>query len=150
MPRGSVRVICVEPWTCSAGHIRLMSRASPRSCTMIASAPASAIAPDEPQRLGQLVGEDQRVEGHVAADVMAVEVVDDLRQLVGGEVGGAVAGVEGGQAEVDRVGPVGHRRPHRLPVAGGGEQFRGRPPRGGTSRGGGPWGPWGLCGKVEG
>ena len=45
MPRGSVSVICVEPWIGSVGAIRFgPARANPKSCTMTASAPAAAIA----------------------------------------------------------------------------------------------------------
>jgi len=42
--RGSVSVICVEPWTGRSGASRRISRARPRSCTITASAPPSAMA----------------------------------------------------------------------------------------------------------
>ena len=90
---------------------------------MTASAPAVGDRASETHGLGQLVGEDQRVEGDVAADVAAVQIVEDLGQLFQREIGGAMAGVEVRQAEIDRVGPVGDRGAQRLPVAGGGQQL---------------------------
>ena len=75
---------------------------------------------------GQFIGEDQGVEGDVAANVVGVEIGDDLGELVEGEIGGAMAGVEVAEAEVDRVGAVGDGGAHGVPVAGGREEFRGR------------------------
>lgn len=77
-------------------------------------------------RLRKLVGEHQRVEGDVAADVVGVEVLHHPRQLFDGKVGRPVAGVEAAvEAEVHRVRPVGDGRPHRVPVPGGGEELGG-------------------------
>ena len=86
--------------------------------------------------LRQLIGEDQRVEGHVAADAAAVQVGHQGRQVRLGEVPGPHPGVEAFQAEIDRVRPVLHRRARALPVAGRSQQLG--PPHGRRrGRGGG-------------
>ena len=72
----------------------------------------------------EFVGEDEGVEGEEAFDVVGVEIVDDLGEFFEREVGGAVAGVELVEAEVDGVCAVGDRGAHRIPVAGGREKFR--------------------------
>jgi len=53
--------------------------------------------------LFELVGENQRVERDVTADVSLVEKPHNLRQFFRTEVGRAVPRVEAGHAEVDRV-----------------------------------------------
>jgi hypothetical protein len=53
-----------------------------------------------------------------------VQVLDHLRQLGKLEIGRAVPGVEVAEPEINCVGPVGDGGAHRIPVSGGGEQFR--------------------------
>lgn len=72
---------------------------------------------------GEFGGEDQGVEGEVGADVVFVEVAYDFREIFGFEVGGAVAGVEVGEAEIDGIGPVDDGGDEGFPIAGGGEEF---------------------------
>jgi hypothetical protein len=52
-----------------------------------------------------------------------MEVVHDFGEVGFGKVFGAETSVEGGQAEVDGVGPSGNRGFEALPVASGGEEF---------------------------
>ena len=54
--------------------------------------------------LAEFALSDVDVEGEVNADTAGVGVGDDVREVFGGEVPGAAAGVEGLQAEVDSVG----------------------------------------------
>ena len=75
----------------------------------------------KPHRLGQFIREHQCVECHIAPHVMAVKVSHHLRQFLLCEIGGAMAGVEVGKPEVDRVSPIGNSRAHRLPITGGRE-----------------------------
>ena len=71
----------------------------------------------------QLVAENEGVEREETLHVVVVQVGDDLRQIVQLEVGGTVPGIELVEPEVDGVRPVGNRGTHRVPIAGGGEQF---------------------------
>jgi hypothetical protein len=69
---------------------------------------------------GELIGEDQGVEGDEAFDVVAVEVLHDLRQFRECEIGGAVAGVELVEAEIDGISAIGDGGAHGVPISGGG------------------------------
>ena len=72
---------------------------------------------------GQFVGEDQRIEGHVALHAAAVQVGHELRQVGLFEVLGPDAGVEAADAEEHRIGAVLDRRADAVPFAGRGEDF---------------------------
>ena len=69
----SVHVICVEAWIGSSGAMARTSRATPRSCTMTASTPASAQARTAASTRGELVVEHERVERDVAARAVLVQ-----------------------------------------------------------------------------
>src|SRR2546430_2777255 len=112
-------VIWVEACSGNSGQTARASRAAPRSCTRMASAPERAIAilhqdgvrpgaGDRGQGLfgdGQLAVEHQRVEGDEPFHALAVEEIEDARQLVDSEVVRAGARVEAAaQPEVDGVG----------------------------------------------
>ena len=71
----------------------------------------------------EFVGEDEGVESEEAFDVVGVEVIHDPGKFFEREVGGAVAGVELIEAEVDGIGAVGDGGAHGIPVAGGREKF---------------------------
>ena len=73
---------------------------------------------------GQFVGEDERVERHVAAHAAAVEKFHQRGQVGRREILRAHPGVEALEAEVDRVGAVLDGGAGAFPVAGGREQFR--------------------------
>ena len=75
-------------------------------------------------RLGQLVGEDQGVEGDIAPNAALMEERHQLGQLGHGEVAGPHAGIEPLQPEIDRIGAVLHRGAHARPVPGRGEHLR--------------------------
>ena len=72
-PSALVMLICVLAWISRSGAICWASRRTPTSCTMSASAPASAIAAIA-CGFFQLVLEDQRVEGDEAFDAAGVSV----------------------------------------------------------------------------
>ena len=76
--------------------------------------------------VGQFVGEDEGVEGDIAADAAPMEERHQLRQIGFGEVLRPHPGVEPVEAEVDRVGPVLDGRADAFPIAGGREQLRQR------------------------
>ena len=80
-------------------------------------------AAEKAGRFGQFVGEDQRVEGDIAQHVSPMEIGHHLGQFGKREIRGPMAGVEIGQAEIDRIGPIGHRRAQRFPIAGRSQQF---------------------------
>ena len=73
--------------------------------------------------LGEFVGEDQRVEGHVALHAATVQIGHQFRQVSLFEVLGPHAGVEAADAEEHRVGAVLDRRADAVPFAGRGEDF---------------------------
>jgi hypothetical protein len=70
----------------------------------------------KPFHLGELRGEDQNVHREVASSAPGVEVVHDRREILFGEVLGPEAGVEGGEAEVDRICPCRHGRLEAVPI----------------------------------
>ena len=72
----------------------------------------------------ELVGEDERIEGHVAAHPAAVQKFHQRRQVGLREIVRPHAGVETFQTEIDRVGTVFDRGARALPVAGGRKQLR--------------------------
>ncbi|OQB92401.1 MAG: hypothetical protein BWX86_01839 [Verrucomicrobia bacterium ADurb.Bin122] len=74
--------------------------------------------------VGEFVGEDEGVEGDVAAHAALVEERHEPGQVGEREVVGAHAGVEALEAEVDGIGAVFDGGAHALPVAGGREQLR--------------------------
>ncbi len=71
----------------------------------------------------EFIGEDQSVEGDEAFDIVGMEVLHDAGKFRDGEIGGAVAGVEIAEAEVDGVSAVGDGGAHGFPVAGGCKEF---------------------------
>jgi hypothetical protein len=71
---------------------------------MTASTPAAAQARRPASTAGELGVEDEGVEGDVALHPVGVEEVHGAREGGGVEVGGARAGVEALEAEVDGVG----------------------------------------------
>src|SRR4051812_32963676 len=73
--------------------------------------------------IGQLTGEDEGVEGAVAADVVLVKELHEFGKVLLGEVVRAQASVEARHAEVDRVGAIGDGGAGAVPVASGGEEF---------------------------
>jgi hypothetical protein len=73
--------------------------------------------------VGELGGEDERVEGHIAAHAALVEKRHQRRQVGLRDVFGAHAGVEALESEVDRVGAILDRGASAFPVAGRGEQL---------------------------
>ncbi len=73
--------------------------------------------------LGEFVGEDQRIERHVALHAAAMQVGHELRQVGLFEVLSPDAGVEAADAEEHRVGAVLDRRADAVPFAGRGEDF---------------------------
>ncbi len=81
---------------------------------------------DRPEILGgilQLLGEDQRVERHVAPHPAPVQELHQLRQIRFGEVVGPHPGIEPVQPEVNRVRSVLHRRTRAFPIARRRQQF---------------------------
>jgi hypothetical protein len=84
---------------------------------MTASAPAPATAATKRAASGSSSEKISVLRVTYPLDVVAVEVVEDLWQLVEAEVGGAMAGVEVAEAEVDSVGAVGDGGAQALPVA---------------------------------
>jgi hypothetical protein len=73
---------------------------------------------------GEFVGEDQHVERDVTLHAVLVEKIHQLGQIVRREIRGPHPRVEGGQAEIDRVGAIGHGGAIRaFPVAGRSEEF---------------------------
>ena len=75
---------------------------------------------DGPAHLLQLPVGNQGVEGQVDADAPDMAVAHGVRQLVKGKVLGALPGVEGAGAQIDRVGPVLYRGAQGVHGAGGG------------------------------
>ena len=67
--------------------------------------------------LGEFLGKDQRIEGHVAAHAALVEMRHELRQVTGGEILRAHPGIESLETEVDCVGSIFDRGLHAFPVA---------------------------------
>ena len=90
---------------------------------MTASTPAAAHARTARLERRELGVEDERVERHVAAHAVRVELAHRLLEVRGVEVRGAGARVEALEAEVDGVGAGAHGGAHRLRVARGGEHF---------------------------
>ena len=82
--------------------------------------------------LGDFIGEDEGVEGHVAAHAAAVEELHERRQVGRGEILRAHPRVEPLEAEVDRVGAVFDRGPRTFPIAGRRQHL-------GPGRGAGEW-----------
>ena len=99
---------------------------------------------------GDLVGEDEDVEGDVAAHAAPVEEAHELRKVGGGEVVRAHPGVEALKAEVDGVGAVLDGGAHAVPVARGGEDL-GPAQHGGRAggRGGGLVNGCGHRGRLD-
>ena len=54
---------------------------------------------------------------------MLMKKVDQFGEFLQREVIGPDAGIELGQPEVNRVGPIGHRRPGAIPIARWGQKF---------------------------
>lgn len=78
----------------------------------------------------QLASEDEGVQRDITEYPAAVEHRHEGGQLVGGKIVGPGPGVETCiESEIDGVGPVFDRGLGAIPVAGGGEQFRGAPGR---------------------
>ena len=123
---GSVSVICVEPWMGSAGQSVWRSRAMPRSWTMTASTPASAMAARYSTAAGSSSEKIRVLKVRIAADVVGVQVIHDVGEFGEREVGGPVAGVELVEAEIDGIGAVGHGGAEGVPISGGGEEFEAR------------------------
>jgi hypothetical protein len=73
---------------------------------------------DEKDGFGEFIGEDEGVEGDVAANVVAVEIRDGFGKLFEGEISSAVAGVEVAESEVDGISAVGDGGAHRIKIAG--------------------------------
>lgn len=71
----------------------------------------------------EFAGEDEGVHGEEALHAVAVEEFHEFGEVLFGEVVGAEAGVEGGEAEVDGVGASGDGGAGAVPVSGGGEEF---------------------------
>ena len=76
-------------------------------------------------RLLPLIGKDEDVHRDAGPHAVAMQVGDEGGKVVAREVVRPHAGVEAIEAEVDRMSTVGHGGPHAVPVAGGGENFRG-------------------------
>ena len=66
---------------------------------------------------------DQGVHGHESLHAVAVEKFHQLRQVLVGEIGGAQAGIEARQAEVDGIRATGDGGAGAVPIAGGREEF---------------------------
>ena len=102
-----VIVICVLAWMESVGQISRIKRAAPISCTKTASTPASASRRTLDSSIGKLVGEDQRVERHVAADPSTVQGSDQFGKVLHREIRRPRSGIKSGlQSKVDSVGAV--------------------------------------------
>ncbi len=71
----------------------------------------------------QFVGKNQRVERHVTAHIVPVQIIHHLRQFRECEIRGPVPGIEIRQPEIHGISPVGNRGAQRFPIAGRGEQF---------------------------
>ena len=71
----------------------------------------------------ELTGEDEGVHGEEAFDPMLVEEGHELGEILVGEVVGAQAGIEGGEAKIDGIGPSGDGGAGAVPVASGREKF---------------------------
>ncbi len=74
-------------------------------------------------RGGEFVGEDQDIERDVAFHAMLVKKVHQLGQVLRREIRGPHPRIEGGQAEIDRIRAIGHRRAHAFPIASGSKEF---------------------------
>ena len=68
-------------------------------------------------QVGQLGGEDQRIERHISLDAPSMEEGHDLGQVGDVEVVGAHPRVVAGEAEVDGIRPVLHRGEQAGPIA---------------------------------
>ncbi len=71
----------------------------------------------------QLIGEDQHIKGDVALYAVVVQEIHQLRQVVRREIRRAHPRIEGGHAEVNGVGAVGHGGFRAFPIACGGKKF---------------------------
>ena len=72
------------------------------------------------RRVIEFSGEDKGIERHVGLHPVAVAEGGDLGKLLLGEIIGAQAGIEAGQAEEDRIGAIGNRRLQAIPSTGRG------------------------------
>jgi hypothetical protein len=71
--------------------------------------------------LRELGGEDKDIHGEVTAAPPRVEVVHHFGEILLGKVFRPETGVEGGQAEINRIGAGGDGGLEAVPIAGGGE-----------------------------
>jgi hypothetical protein len=78
----------------------------------------------EPLGLGEFRGEDKNIHGEVTAAPPRVEVVHHFGEILLGKVFRPETGVEGGQAEIDRISSGGYGGLETVPISGGGEQLR--------------------------
>ena len=79
-------------------------------------------------RLRQLIGENQRVDRHIALHPAPMQPGHQLRQIRFREVFGPHSRIEAIEAEINRIGPVFHRRLRTVPIARRSQQLR--PPQG--------------------
>ena len=86
--------------------------------------PSRCCRQDQVGGLVQLSGKHQNVERQETLDTPPVQPLHQLWQFLTLKVGGPHAGIQGINAEVHRIGPVGDSRLQRLPGAGGRKQFR--------------------------
>ena len=73
--------------------------------------------------LGEFRGEDKNIHGEVTAASPRVEVVHHFGEILLGKVFRPETGVEGGQAEIDRISSGGYGGLETVPISGGGEKF---------------------------
>ena len=96
------------------GASAAISRARPRSCTITASTRAAAMARTNSTACGNSSEKISVLNVDVPADAVVVQVLASSRGSSSSvKFVGPMAGVEIRQAEVDRVRPVGDRRPQR-------------------------------------
>ena len=122
-PSALVMLIWVLPWISRSGAICLAILTMPRSCTMMASAPASAMPREGALRFRQLVIEDQCVEGYKPLHAAPVQRPHDFRQFGQGKADFR-ASREVVQAEIHRVRACFDGRAELWPVSGRAHDFR--------------------------
>jgi hypothetical protein len=73
--------------------------------------------------LGEFRGENKNIHGEITAASPRVEVVHYLREILLGKVFRPETGVEGGQAEIDRIGSGGYGGLKTVPIPRRREEF---------------------------
>jgi len=71
-----------------------------------------------------IVSEHQRIERGIAPQPMPVQQLHDGREISNREIGGTSPGIEASfETEIDRISPIGNRRPQAVMITRRGQQF---------------------------